>query len=130
MRANLLILAGLLISGPLQAAPALERVATDFERPVWVGAPASDTAHLWVVEQAGTIWVIDRKTGKREEEPFLAINEQVSRQGNEEGLLGLAFAPDYANSDRFYVNFTDKGQAMQSIYLVQVKDKKIIAVNN
>ena len=28
------------------------------------------------------------------------------------------------------VNFTDKGQAMQSIYLVQVKDKKIIAVNN
>lgn len=40
-------------------------------------------------------------------DPFLDIREQVGSQGNEQGLLGLVFHPDYENNGFFYVNYTD-----------------------
>ena len=83
-------------------------VAKGFERPVWVGTVKGIPGKLWVVEQAGQIWIDDETTGEREKEPFLDIRQDVSRKGNEEGLLGLAFAPDFLKSGRFYVNFVDK----------------------
>jgi len=115
------ILAGSLDSG---AAPALERVAGDLERPVWVGAPGNDSTHLWVVEQAGRVWIIDRKTGLKIEEPFLDLSAEVSRKDNEEGLLGLAFAPDYATSGRFYVNYTDKERTTRIVRLTVSEDPR------
>lgn len=60
------------------------------------------------MEQAGQVWVVDLASGQRGAAPFLDIRQDVSRKGNEEGLLGLAFAPDFTTSGRFYVNFTDK----------------------
>jgi glucose/arabinose dehydrogenase len=109
MRLKHLLFVGILLGSiDCHAAPALERVAADLERPVWVGAPGNDSAHLWVVEQAGKVWILDRKSGVKIEEPFLDLSETVSREDNEEGLLGLAFAPDYAKSGRFYVNYVDK----------------------
>ncbi len=91
-----------------QAAPGVEIVAKGFERPLWVGAPAHDKGRLWVIEQVGKIWILDAKTGERQAEPFLDIVERVRRRDNEEGLLGLAFAPDFEKSGRFYVNYVDK----------------------
>lgn len=89
-------------------------VAKGFERPVWVGTVKGIPGKLWVVEQAGQIWIVDETTGEREKEPFLDIRQDVSRKGNEEGLLGLAFAPDFLKSGRFYVNFIDKDKARQT----------------
>lgn len=86
----------------------VEQVAKGFERPVWAGVVKDIPGKLWVIEQAGQIWIVDDKTGERQKEPFLDIRKDVSRKGNEEGLLGLAFAPDFAKSGRYYVNFTDK----------------------
>lgn len=86
----------------------VEKVAEKFDRPVWVGQPVGISAQLWVVEQEGKIWVIDAKTGSRGEKPFLDITAEVTRKNNEQGLLGLAFAPDFKTSGRFYVNYTDK----------------------
>ena len=86
----------------------VQQVATGFERPVWVGQPAGIDGKLWVIEQAGRVWVVDAKTGQRSEKPFLDIVFDVSRTGNEEGLLGLAFAPDFQKTGRFYVNYTDR----------------------
>jgi glucose/arabinose dehydrogenase len=109
---RILLAVALLVTAPLgaQAAPSLEKVADGFTRPVWVGAAPNDTKHLWVIEQAGAIWVIDRKTGERKGS-FLDITPQVTRDGNEEGLLGLAFAPDYAKSGQFYINYVNKGES-------------------
>ncbi|GAA5482810.1 PQQ-dependent sugar dehydrogenase [Haloferula sargassicola] len=98
----------LLLAAPLFAEPTTVTFASGFDRPVWVGAPPQDREHLWVVEQAGKIWKLDAKTGKRADEPFLDIVSRVSRAGNEEGLLGLAFPPDFAESGRFYINYTNK----------------------
>lgn len=92
----------------LAAGIGVKEVASGFERPVWAGMPRGASDKLWIMEQAGRIWIVDLKTGERSKEPFLDIRQDVSRKGNEEGLLGLAFAEDFLKSGRFYVNFTDK----------------------
>ena len=92
------------------AAIGVKSVATGFDRPVWAGAPRGSEGKLWVMEQAGQVWIVDQATGQRAAQPFLDIRQDVSRKGNEEGLLGLAFAPDFAQSGRFYVNITDKNK--------------------
>jgi glucose/arabinose dehydrogenase len=97
----------LFLALPCDAEIATHPVATGFERPVWAGAPKTVTGKLWVMEQAGRVWIVDLETGTRATEPFLDLRGEVSRRDNEEGLLGLAFAPDFAETGRFYVNFTD-----------------------
>lgn len=119
MRSLLLSLA-LVSVVTVQAKPGVETVATGFERPVWVGSPPGVSDRLWVIEQAGRIWIVDAKTGKRQEQPFLDIVDLVRRQGNEEGLLGLAFAPDFAKTGRFYLNHIDK---QQNTRIVRLKAK-------
>jgi glucose/arabinose dehydrogenase len=59
---------------------------------------------LFVVEQGGRIRVV--RGGRVLRAPFLDISSRVV-SGGEQGLLGLAFAPDYGRSGRFYVNYTD-----------------------
>ncbi|MCH7588687.1 MAG: PQQ-dependent sugar dehydrogenase [Chloroflexi bacterium] len=80
-------------------------VASDFQRPVDL-AHAGDK-RLFVVEQRGVIYVIEG--GQVLEPPFLDIRERVNDRGNEQGLLGLTFHPDYKNNGFFYVNYTDVG---------------------
>ncbi len=85
----------------------VEKVTDKFERPLWVGQPAGINDKLWVIEQVGKIWIVDAKTGEHSEKPFLDISKDVSRKDSEMGLLGMAFAPDFKTSGRFYVNYTD-----------------------
>ena len=75
-----------------------------FDSPVYVTAPPGDTHRVFVVEQGGTIRVV--RDGKTLATPFLDIRSLVS-SGRRAGLLSLAFAPDYARSGRFYVDYTD-----------------------
>ncbi|MFP4322850.1 MAG: PQQ-dependent sugar dehydrogenase [Anaerolineales bacterium] len=61
---------------------------------------------LFVHERQGRIWVIDAQ-GTRLEPAFLDIRDQVrSSDHNEQGLLGLAFAPDYAENGYFFIHYT------------------------
>ena len=80
----------------------LARIGT-FDRPTFVTAPPGDRARVFVTEQPGRIRVlVSRKLRSR---PFLDIRGDVNCCG-ERGLLSMAFAPDYAESGRFYVYFT------------------------
>jgi glucose/arabinose dehydrogenase len=81
---------------------ALRRVGT-FESPTYLTAPNGDGRRLFVLEQAGTIRVV--RDGKKLGAPFLDLRADV-QAGGERGLLGMAFAPDYATSGLFYVYFT------------------------
>jgi glucose/arabinose dehydrogenase len=76
-----------------------------FDQPLYVTAPPGDRSRVFVVEQPGRIRVV--KGGKTLSAPFLDVSGAVSCCG-ERGLLSLAFAPDYATSGRFYVDYTDK----------------------
>ena len=79
------------------------RVASGFDAPVYVAAPVSEPARLYVVEQPGRIFVLDK--GKRR--LFMDIRSRVGSDGSEQGLLSMAFHPNYAKNRRFYVNYTD-----------------------
>lgn len=92
----------------------VKAIAKDFERPVWAGVPKGVHGKIWVMEQAGRVWIVDQETGAREKEAFLDIHEDVRRKGNEEGLLGLAFAADFMKSGRYYVNYTDNTPEKQT----------------
>ena len=82
----------------------LTRIGT-FASPVYVAQPPGERRRLFVVEQGGRIRVV--RGGRVLGTPFLDISSRVV-SGGEQGLLGLAFAPDYATSGRFYVNYTDR----------------------
>lgn len=77
-----------------------------FTRPVDLQYPADNTNRLFVVEQAGVISVFPNDKSAANKKTFLDIREKVDDQGNEEGLLGLAFHPDYKTNGYFYVNYT------------------------
>jgi glucose/arabinose dehydrogenase len=60
---------------------------------------------LFVVERAGRILIVDGGTVLAS--PFLDIASIVRDNASEQGLLGLAFHPDYASNGRFFVYYTD-----------------------
>ncbi len=83
---------------------ALEPVADGFDRPLFVTHAGDGSERLFVVEQGGLVRVVRGKTVS--DAPFLDVKGRIS-DGGERGLLGLAFAPDYATSGTLYVNYTD-----------------------
>jgi glucose/arabinose dehydrogenase len=72
--------------------------------PVHVSAPANKPGWLYVVEQAGRIRIA--VNGRYRAAPFLDIRRLV-RSGGEQGLLSVAFHPQFAKNRRFFVNYTD-----------------------
>lgn len=84
----------------------LERVASGFNAPLYVTAPANDNTRIFVLEKnSGQIHIVRRNDGAVLSQPFLTVG-RISTNG-ERGLLGLAFAPDYLSSGVFYVSVTN-----------------------
>lgn len=73
--------------------------------PTAIAAPPQDRRRVFVTEQEGTIRVV--RGGKVLPKPFLDLRARVL-SGGEQGLLGLAFSPGYAESGLFYVYYTAK----------------------
>ncbi len=86
---------------------AIELVAEGLQRPVAVRHAGDGSGRLFIVEQPGRIRILDN--GSLLESPFLDITARVRDSANEQGLLGLAFHPEYADNGRFFVNYTDLG---------------------
>ena len=82
----------------------LELFASSLDRPVNIKHAGDD--RLFVVEQDGLIKIINAN-GTIESTPFLDIDSRVRSIGNEQGLLGLAFHPNYVNNGYFFVNYID-----------------------
>jgi glucose/arabinose dehydrogenase len=76
----------------------------DFDQPLHVVQPPGSDRDLLVVEKTGRIQVV--RHGQRVPKPFLDLSDEVST-GSEQGLLSVAFAPDYRKSGLLYVNYTD-----------------------
>lgn len=92
------------------------RVASGLTNPIFVTAPPGDTSRLFIVEQRGNpsatqarILVMDLTTNPPTllGTPFLVVSSLAT--GNEQGLLGMAFDPNYLSNGRFYLNFTQSG---------------------
>jgi glucose/arabinose dehydrogenase len=78
-----------------------------FNSPLAVRAPSDGSGRVFVVEQCGTIKII--KDGAVLATPFLSLSVACN---SEQGLLGLAFHPNYASNGVFYVTYTDPIQAI------------------
>ena len=82
----------------------LNRVTTGLDLPVQVTHAGDGSGRLFVVEQRGRIRIISN--GAIRDDPFLDISDRVNCCG-EQGLLGVAFPPTYADSRQFYLSYTN-----------------------
>ena len=73
--------------------------------PVFLTHAGDQSERMFIVEQPGTIRILER--GRLLEAPFLDIKDRVIFRG-EQGLLGMAFHPEYRRNGRFFVNYTRK----------------------
>jgi len=87
---------------PLPATISLQLVASGFTDPVFMTQPPGDS-RMFVVEKGGKVFVV--KNGVTNATPFLDISGLVATT-YEQGLLSMAFRPDYTTSRRFYVCYT------------------------
>ena len=100
----------------------LAPVASGFHRPVYATHAGDGSNLLFLLEQSGKIWILSG--GERSAQPFLDISNLVSRSAlrsgfTEQGLLGLAFHPQYASKGEFFVNYTDRnGETVVARYRV------------
>lgn len=117
------VVGGLLFSAPLaglaeEARPSIKlfpvvsrgifstlSFSPSLKSPVFLTHAGDQSGRLFIVEQPGTIRILER--GKLLDAPFLDIKERVISRG-EQGLLGLAFHPEYHRNGRFFVNYTRK----------------------
>lgn len=103
-------------SPPSGAVPALQAkavVTTGLAEPIDLAhAPNDASGRLFVVERAGAVRIV--KDGALVTKPFLDIKSKVvtgKANGDERGLLGMAFHPGYASNGLFYVHYSDKADA-------------------
>lgn len=88
-----------------------DRIASGLAQPLFVTSPPGDSQRLFIVEQkTGNIRILDLRTGTVQSTPFLTIPDaELLDTGGEQGLLGLAFHPNFAQNGKFYVNYTAPG---------------------
>jgi len=107
----------------------LTRVATGFHRPLYVTHAGDGSGRLFLVEQVGKIWIL--KDGLLQEQPFLDIENLISpgaltQSFSEQGLLGLAFHPEFSTNRNFFVNYTDRnGSTIVARYQVDQSNPDI-----
>lgn len=103
---------------PSSLAPMKIKVAfpnLTFERPVYLTHAPDGTDRIFVLEQAGKIKVFQNQANTRTTKTFLDISNITSRRSNEEGLLGLAFHPQYKTNGLFYVYYSNRTRSHRSI---------------
>jgi len=99
----------LILSTTVNAQHSLEEAFPNlsFSRALYLTHAGDGTNRIFVVEQDGIVKVFENSTSVTTTKIFLNITDRVSSTGNEMGLLGLAFHPDFEDSGYFYVNYTD-----------------------
>lgn len=94
--------AGVLDPGLLKMSS--RRLVDGLQRPVDIAHAGDGSGRLFIVEKPGRIRIVE--DGQLLPRPFLDITDRVNAGGNEQGLLGLAFHPRYAENGIFFVNYS------------------------
>ncbi len=84
----------------------LQTVTALLSSPVFLTAPTGDVGRLFIVEQGGLIRILNSLDGTPRATPFLDVSGLIVT-GGEQGLLGMAFDPNYAGNGRFYIYYTN-----------------------
>ncbi len=115
------------IAAPLQAKEGLPAVhlrlaypQIKLDRPLWLCEAPDASQRLFVVEQAGRIHILPRDRKARETKVFLDISDRKPFEKNEEGLLGLAFHPEFKSNHKFYIYYTQQNPKRSVISEIEV----------
>ena len=105
---------------------AVERIAR-LKKPVYLTQPPGPGSQLYVVQREGEVSVISNDRLLRR--PFLSIRHSVKSngKGDEQGLLSIAFPPDYRSSGLFYVAYTDHRDALRVVEYRRSADDPLLA---
>src|SRR4051812_30263236 len=101
-----LVVSSALVSASFAASPPLSLqpvVTSGLNTPLFVTAAPGDKNRLFILEKGGAVRLFDRTTNTLQSTPYLTV--PASSDG-ERGLLGMAFAPDFATSGVFYLSYT------------------------
>ncbi len=95
------------------------RVASGLSQPLFVTAPPGDMNNIFVVQQTGQITMVSLQTAvplgtKKKKKtkpppPFFSVAGMLTSTSGEQGLLGMAFDPNFATNQKFYLDFTVPG---------------------
>src|SRR5215212_10166137 len=105
----------------------LVQVASNFQTPVNVAFPPDGSGRMFVVEVGGTIRVVN-PDGTVLPQPFLDLSSTVALRPGQQGLLGLAFHPNYAENGRLFVDYNNlyaNGQITVSEFMASEDDPNI-----
>ncbi len=96
---------------PDRSAIKLSTVMGGFHRPIYATHAGDESGRLFVLEQSGKIWIL--RDGARMAVPFLDVSSLITQVAltqryTEQGLLGIAFHPDFVSNGRFFINYTDR----------------------
>ena len=100
-----------------------------FKRPLDLQAMPGSNDWLFIVEQQGKIWAIKNGDSPFEKKLVLDISSKVDDNTNEEGLLGLAFHPEFQNNGYLYVNYTVDRPHQSRISRFRIKRSELPAVD-
>ncbi len=96
-------------SSPTMAA---NLIVSGLDDPLYLTSAPGKSSHLFILEKGGRVKVHNTSTDQTLATPFLDVSSQIAT-GGEQGLLGLAFAPDYATSRKFYVYLSTTDQDVE-----------------
>src|SRR5262249_17853225 len=104
----------------------LERIGR-FEKPVYLAQPPGLNSQLFVVEKPGK--VVALANDHVQPRPFLNIQKLVKStgKGDEQGMLSIAFAPDYKDSGSFYGASPDRRNALRVVQYRRSTDEALVA---
>ncbi len=85
----------------------LFELASGFDSPLLVTHAPDGSGRIYIVEQAGRIYSMDLEDPEGSRSMELDIRERIEDGASEQGLLGLAFHPDFERNRRLFVNYTD-----------------------
>jgi len=99
-------------------------IDTNLDNPTCIANAGDGSGRLFITEQDGRILIYNGNQILAT--PFIDISSKVDDGGSEEGLLGLAFHPNYENNGFFYVNYTDNsGNTVVERYTVSPSDPNV-----
>lgn len=77
-----------------------------FERPVWIGSPGDHSNNLFVMEQGGRVLVFENTRDVEKASVVLDLRKKVHRSHNEEGMLGMAFHPQFKKNRQVFIAYS------------------------
>jgi uncharacterized repeat protein (TIGR03806 family) len=95
-----------------------------FASPLLMLQEPSSTARWYVVQKGGTVFVFDNQPNASSRRVFINVATSLSSTSGEEGLLGMAFHPDYPTNPRVYLSYTatDGAQRVSRVVEYQTRD--------